>query len=58
MYAIRSYYVVAPDNGLLSYVFEQETDIEIREIENKQFRLDAEGRTFDGRDVFASYNFV
>lgn len=47
------YFFVAPDNGLLSYVFEQETDIEIREIENKQFRLDAEGRTFDGRDVFA-----
>ncbi|WP_455244342.1 SAM hydrolase/SAM-dependent halogenase family protein [Petrachloros mirabilis] len=47
------YYFLAPDNGLLSYIFEQETDIEIRELENKQFRLDAEGRTFDGRDVFA-----
>ena len=47
------YFFCAPDNGLLTYVFEQENDIEVREIENKQYRLDAEGHTFDGRDVFA-----
>ena len=47
------YYFVAPDNGLLTHILEQEGEIEIREIENKQYRLDAEGRTFDGRDVFA-----
>ena len=47
------YFFIAPDNGLLSYILEQESDVEAREIENKQFRLDGEGRTFDGRDVFA-----
>src|SRR5262245_61832589 len=47
------YYFIAPDNGLLTYVFEQEEQVEVREIENKQYRLDAEGCTFDGRDLFA-----
>lgn len=47
------YFFCAPDNGLLTHVFEQEGDVEVREIENKQYRLDGEGHTFDGRDVFA-----
>jgi S-adenosylmethionine hydrolase len=47
------YFFVAPDNGLLSYIFEEETSVEVRVIENKQYRLDAEGATFDGRDLFA-----
>ena len=47
------YYFLAPDNGLLTYVFDQEGEMEVREIENKQYRLDFEGHTFDGRDIFA-----
>jgi S-adenosylmethionine hydrolase len=47
------YYFLAPDNGLLTHVFDQEGEMEVREIENKQYRLDSEGHTFDGRDVFA-----
>ncbi|HKY72477.1 MAG TPA: SAM-dependent chlorinase/fluorinase [Nitrospira sp.] len=47
------YFFCAPDNGLLTHVFEQEGSLEVREIENKQYRLEAEGHTFDGRDVFA-----
>jgi S-adenosyl-L-methionine hydrolase (adenosine-forming) len=47
------YFFCAPDNGLLTHVLDQEDDVEVREIENKQYRLDAEGHTFDGRDVFA-----
>lgn len=47
------YYFVAPDNGLLSYIFDEEGDVEVREIENEQYRLETPGRTFDGRDVFA-----
>ena len=47
------YFFCAPDNGLLTHIFEQEGDVEVREIENKQYRLDADGHTFDGRDVFA-----
>ncbi len=47
------YFFLAPDNGLLSYVLEEETGVDVRQIENKQYRLDAEGATFDGRDLFA-----
>ncbi|HEV8539848.1 MAG TPA: SAM-dependent chlorinase/fluorinase [Nitrospiraceae bacterium] len=47
------YHFVAPDNGLLTYIFEEELNVEVRVIENKQYRLDSEGATFDGRDLFA-----
>ena len=47
------YNFVAPDNGLLTHIFQEELSVEVRTIENKQYRLDAEGATFDGRDLFA-----
>lgn len=47
------HFYVAPDNGILSYVFAEETSVEVRQIENRQYRLDSEGATFDGRDLFA-----
>ncbi len=47
------YFFIAPDNGVLTPVFDKEQSVEVRQIENRQFRLDAEGATFDGRDVFA-----
>lgn len=47
------YFFIAPDNGVLQEIFDEETSVEIRVIENKQYRLDAEGTTFDGRDLFA-----
>jgi len=47
------YYFLGPDNGLFSYIFDEEDQVEIREIENQQFRLDSVGHTFDGRDLFA-----
>ena len=47
------YHFIAPDNGLLSYIYQDELGVEVRAIENKQYRLDSEGATFDGRDVFA-----
>jgi hypothetical protein len=47
------HFFVAPDNGLLGYIYQEETGIEVRQIENKQYRLDSEGTTFDGRDLFA-----
>ena len=46
-------YFLAPDNGLLSHVMKEEDGAEARQIENKEYRLDAEGATFDGRDLFA-----
>jgi S-adenosylmethionine hydrolase len=47
------HFFLAPDNGLLTYIFEEETSVEVRQIENRQYRLEAEGATFDGRDLFA-----
>ena len=47
------YYFLAPDNGLLSPVLQDETGVEVREIQNKQYRLESAGATFDGRDLFA-----
>ncbi|MDQ6732679.1 MAG: SAM-dependent chlorinase/fluorinase, partial [Nitrospirota bacterium] len=47
------YYFLAPDNGLLTDIIHEELSVEVRQIENKQYRLDAEGATFDGRDLFA-----
>jgi hypothetical protein len=47
------YHFLAPDNGLLSHVLHEETGAEVRHIQNKQYRLESEGATFDGRDLFA-----
>ena len=47
------YFFLAPDNGLLSYIFQDELSVEVRAVQNKQYRLDSEGATFDGRDLFA-----
>ena len=47
------YYFLAPDNGLLSDVVREECNVEIRQIENQRYRLEAKGATFDGRDLFA-----
>jgi hypothetical protein len=47
------YFFLGPDNGVLSQALEEETSVEVRQIENKQYRLDSEGATFDGRDLFA-----
>lgn len=47
------YHFVAPDNGLLSHIYQDEFSVEVRQIENRQYRLESEGTTFDGRDVFA-----
>ncbi|HEU4686204.1 MAG TPA: SAM-dependent chlorinase/fluorinase [Nitrospira sp.] len=47
------YFFFAPDNGLLTWVAGEEDDLEVRSIENKHYRLESEGNTFDGRDVFA-----
>ncbi len=49
----NQYYFLAPDNGLLSHVLAEGQNVEVRILENKQYGLEPEGRTFDGRDVFA-----
>jgi len=47
------YYFVGPDNGLFTPIYQEETGVEVRHLENRQYRLDSEGATFDGRDLFA-----
>lgn len=47
------HFFLVPDNGLLSHVLRNEVGVEVRAIENKQYRLESEGATFDGRDLFA-----
>jgi len=47
------YFFLAPDNGLLSYILAENREMEVREIENADYRLASAGHTFDGRDLFA-----
>ena len=47
------YFFFGPDNGLFTHIYQEETGIEVRHLENRQYRLDSEGATFDGRDLFA-----
>ena len=46
------YYFIAPDNGLLSFVF-QKQNFKVFELTNKEFFAETVSRTFHGRDVFA-----
>lgn len=47
------YFFLAPDNGVLSDIFDDEQPVEVREINQRKFRRESPGRTFDGRDLFA-----
>lgn len=47
------YYFLAPDNGVLKYVFHQEKDLKVVEITNRDYFLDEVSYTFHGRDIFA-----
>ncbi len=44
---------VAPDNGVLSLVYEREPNIEVRHITSEHYFLNPVSNTFHGRDVFA-----
>ena len=47
------YFFLAPDNGLLTLIHAEDSEMEVREIENADYRLTSPGHTFDGRDLFA-----
>ena len=47
------YFFLAPDNGVLTYIFDEEQLVEVREIDQRKFRRESPGQTFDGRDLFA-----
>jgi S-adenosylmethionine hydrolase len=44
---------VAPDNGLLSLIYEAEEDVEVREVTASHYFLNPISHTFHGRDVFS-----
>ncbi|MCP9472800.1 MAG: SAM-dependent chlorinase/fluorinase [Nitrospira sp.] len=46
-------FFIGPDNGLFSEILEQYPKAEVRKIDNRDYRLETAGSTFDGRDVFA-----
>jgi S-adenosyl-L-methionine hydrolase (adenosine-forming) len=46
-------YFVAPDNGILSYIYAEGLVSEVREITADHYFLKPRTGTFDGRDVFA-----
>jgi len=48
------YFFIAPDNGLLSFIFENNDEtVKIYELTNEEFFLPKISRTFHGRDIFA-----
>jgi hypothetical protein len=53
--AIQSekYFFIAPDNGLLSYILENEKNIKAVELTNEKYFLNEISNTFHGRDIFA-----
>jgi len=48
-----SYYFIAPDNGVLSYIFEKAGLCRVYEITAGHYFLSPKSATFHGRDVFA-----
>jgi S-adenosylmethionine hydrolase len=48
------YLFVAPDNGVLSFVYEREERITVRHITAEHYFLQPVSQTFQGRDIFAA----
>lgn len=49
----KDYKFVAPDNGVLSLVYEREESVEVRHITSDQYFLSPVSNTFHGRDIFS-----
>lgn len=49
----RRYKFVAPDNGVLSLVYEREKEFEVRYVTAEHYFLKPVSNTFHGRDIFA-----
>ena len=47
------YYFIAPDNGLLSFIFDEAIDFRVYELTNEKFFKHPISHTFHGRDIFA-----
>jgi len=48
-----NYKFVAPDNGVLSLIYEREENVEVRHITSDHYFLNPVSNTFHGRDIFA-----
>ena len=46
-------YFIAPDNGLLSFIFNEKSEFRVFELTDEKFFKNPISRTFHGRDVFA-----
>jgi len=51
--AADNYFFIAPDNGVLSYIFDKADPSQVYEITAKHYFLSAQSATFHGRDIFA-----
>lgn len=49
----KDYRFVAPDNGVLSMVYEREERVEVRQVTSEHFFRKPVSKTFHGRDIFA-----
>lgn len=47
------HYFLAPDNGVLKYIFSRHQDAIVREVTNQECFLPVISQTFHGRDIFA-----
>jgi S-adenosylmethionine hydrolase len=48
-----NYKFVAPDNGVLSLIYEREENVEVRHVTADHYFLNPVSNTFHGRDIFA-----
>jgi S-adenosyl-L-methionine hydrolase (adenosine-forming) len=51
--AAEDYFFVAPDNGLLSFIFNEKKDFRVFELTERKYFLPEISQTFHGRDIFA-----
>lgn len=49
----ESYFFIAPDNGLLSFIFDEAKKLRVFELTDEKFFRSPVSRTFHGRDIFA-----
>ncbi len=49
----EKYFFIAPDNGLLSFIFNESNNFRVFEITNENFFRKPVSNTFHGRDIFA-----
>lgn len=52
--SVGQYLFVAPDNGVLSLVYEREERVTVRHITGEHYFLQPVSNTFHGRDIFAA----